>query len=392
MKPAIVAVGYNRPEGIRRLLESIGNAKYQSNDIPLIVSIDESNRSDEVEKVAREFDWKYGTMEIRRFPERQGLRKHIVQCGDYSEKYGAVIILEDDLTVAEDFYTYVCSAHEKYSNDERICGVALYSYDVNVFSGNIFKPALSTEDVFLGDMVVTWGQSWTDRQWRKFRNWYFAHEDKLPALNPKIPRNISGWTRSWGRYFASYIADQGVSYIYPYQSRTTCFSDYGEHTKSATPLTFIQVPLMQGVPNEYRFGNYEDLVHYDSFFERVLDCRHQIFGISGDQICMDTGNMKTSAGGKKYVISNEELPHRKIASFALLLRPICMNVLQEIKGDQLHLYQLDTDEIRPWKGKKIDYYADRRRLRYENYDKPWRKALSYGMKEFMGRLKDKVLG
>ena len=71
IKPAIVAVGYNRPEGIRRLLESIGRAKYECDNIPLIVSIDESNKSDEVEKVAQDFTWAYGTKEIRRYPERQ---------------------------------------------------------------------------------------------------------------------------------------------------------------------------------------------------------------------------------------------------------------------------------------------------------------------------------
>ena len=93
IKPAIVAVGYNRADGMKRLLDSIGRAKFDVSDVPLIVSIDESNRSDEVEQVAREFKWEHGSLEIRRFPERQGLRKHIVQCGDYSEKYGGVIIL-----------------------------------------------------------------------------------------------------------------------------------------------------------------------------------------------------------------------------------------------------------------------------------------------------------
>ena len=125
IKPAIVAVGYNRPDGMKRLLESIGKASYNCDDVPLIVSIDESNRSDEVEAVAQAFEWKYGTKEIRRFPERQGLRKHIVHCGDYSEKYGAVIILEDDLVVAEDFYSYVCAAHEKYG-DEKYVGKEKY--------------------------------------------------------------------------------------------------------------------------------------------------------------------------------------------------------------------------------------------------------------------------
>lgn len=390
MTPAIVAVGYNRPDGMQRLLESIGNAKYVSSDIPLIISIDESNRSDDVEKVARDFNWKYGPKEIRRFPERQGLRKHIIQCGDYSEKHGAVIILEDDLIVSEDFYEYTCRAHEKYEKDDRICGVSLYSYNVNVFTRFSFCPAPSVYDVYLGDMVVTWGQSWTCEQWKKFKEWYLEHEDKLPIVNPKMPRKISEWTRSWGRYFASYIVDKGLSYVYPYQSRTTCFSDYGEHNKSIVPLTFVQVLLMQGCPDGYKFGEFDELVHYDSFFERVLDKRHTVCGISGEDICLDTNNMKTLSAGKKYVVTNEKLPHELIASFGLTLRPICLNVIQEVEGNELHLYQLNGNEIRPWSKKKTYFRADRRRLRYEHLDMPWRTALVYTVKELFSRIKESL--
>ena len=391
MKTAIVAVGYNRPQSMKRLLESIGRAKFPSNDIPLIVSIDESDRSDEVEKIAREFDWKYGPFEVRRFPQRQGLRKHIIQCGDYSEKYGAVIILEDDLVVAEDFYLYTCHAHEVYGEDERICGVSLYSHGVNEFTRFRFIPALSTEDVFLGGMVVTWGQSWNSRQWRQFKEWYLAHEDALPALNTKMPQRISRWTRSWGRYFASYIADRGVQYIYPYRSRTTCFSDFGEHYKATVHATLVQVPLMQGCPESYKMGAYDKLVHYDIFYERVFNDRHSVCGIPGSQICMDLNNTKTSAEGKPYVITNTTLNQKELMTFGMALRPLCMNVLEGIPGDQLRLYQMEGDCIRQWKTKKVKRITNRRRLRYENLDMPWRSALHYFVVEFLSRLRENIL-
>lgn len=391
VKPAIVAVGYNRPAGMKRLLKSIGKAKFNDTDITLIVSIDESNMSNEVEKVAQEFEWNYGKKEIRRFPERQGLRKHIVQCGDYSEKYGAVIILEDDLVVAEDFYSYVCEAHEAYNENEKISGIALYSFRSNQFTHFTFTPMPSIHDVYLGDMVVTWGQSWNLKQWRSFKEWYLEHEGKLPLENVNIPRDISGWTRSWGRYFASYMADRNLSYIYPYIARSTCFSDFGEHNKTALPLTFVQVPLMNGCPKEYSFGAYEELVHYDCFYERVLSENDVITGISGNEICMDLNNMKTSAGGKKYVATNSELPYKKIASFGLTLRPISLNLFHEISGDQLHLYQLNegTTLIRPWCGNRPKYQANHRRLKYEFQDASWRVMWFYAPREFWSRLKDK---
>lgn len=391
IKPAIVAVGYNRPEGISRLLDSIGKANYKVDNIPLIISIDESDKSDEVEKVAQDFVWSHGPKIIRRFPERQGLRKHIIQCGDYSEIYGGVIILEDDLIVAEDFYSFVCTAHEKYSKNEKICGIALYSYSYNVFTHYTFLPTPSIYDAYMGGMVVTWGQSWTHQQWLAFKQWYLKHDNNLPEMNPQIPMDISGWTRSWGRYFASYMAENDLRYIYPYVSRTTCFSDYGEHNKSGIPLTFVQVPLMQGSPDNYSFCNIEFLEEFDPFYERVLKHDEIIAGIPGDSICMDLNNMKTITGGKKYVITNQILPYHEIISFGLTVRPIAMNVLSCIPGDQLHLYELKNDFIRQWSSNRPKYPVSLRRLKYEFHDISWRLLIYYAPKEFFTRLKDYII-
>lgn len=391
IKPAIVAVGFNRPEGMKRLLDSIGGAQYETVDIPLIVSIDESNRSDEVEKVAQEFVWNRGAKVIRRFPERQGLRKHIVQCGDLSEKYGGVIILEDDLIVADDFYTYVCRAHEKYSGYDEVCGVSLYAYGCNVFTHYPFIPTPSENDVYLGQMAVTWGQSWTVGQWRKFKQWYLDHGDRLPTVNPNIPREISGWTRSWGRYFASYMAEKDMSYVYPCVARSTCFSDFGEHSDTGIPLTFVQVPLMHGTPSGYRLGEIDKLERFDAFYERKLSERDVIAGIPGDQISMDINNMKTTTGGKHYVITNEKRPFQEIASFGLTRRPIVRNVLENIPGDQLHLYKIESGNcIREWRGKRPRVFADLKRLKFEYHDISWRVLLYYAPREFLSRLKDQI--
>lgn len=392
IKPAIVAVGYNRPDGMKRLLESIGKAKYTSNDVPLIISIDESNKSDEVEEVAKAFEWKHGTKEIRRFPERQGLRKHIIQCGDYSEIYGAVIILEDDLVVANDFYSYVCAAHDKYGNEGDICGVSLYAFGCNQFTRYIFTPVPSLFDVYLGGMVVTWGQSWNSRQWRNFKMWYYENEDKLPSLNFKIPQDISSWTRSWGRYFASFMAEKHLYYIYPYRSRTTCFSDFGEHNKVTIPVTFVQVPLMQGVPIGYILPEKSELIKYDSFYEREFSHNEVVCGIPGDMICMDISNMKTVADGRRYVVTNSKLPYKKITSFALTLKPASLNVSENIPGNQLHMYDLEGANgiIRDWNRRRPNYGANHLRIKYEFHDVSWRIMKFYSLKEFFIRLHDIV--
>ena len=99
--PAICCIGYNRPESMRRLLNSVGKGVYDDVNIPLIISIDESDKSDNVEAVAREFEWKYGKKIIKRYPQRLGLKEHCMRCGDSSVEYGALIFLEDDVVVGD---------------------------------------------------------------------------------------------------------------------------------------------------------------------------------------------------------------------------------------------------------------------------------------------------
>ena len=389
MKPAIVAVGYNRPDGMKRLLDSIGNATYEEQDITLVISIDESNKSNDVEKVALDFEWTHGNKIIRRFPERQGLRKHIIECGDLSETYGAVIILEDDLIVSKDFYKYVCEAHKKYSNNETICGVSLYSYKYNVFTHFEFDPFFTPFDVFLGQMAITWGESWTKEQWGKFKQWFLQHDNKLPKLNVNIPQHISGWTRSWGRYFVSYIVENDLFYVFPYQARSTCFSDYGEHNKTSIPLTYVQNQLIQFIPLEYRFGNVCDLDRYDAFYEKILDDKITIANIPGSKICVDLNNMKTVSGGKQYVLTNSKLRFTSIASYGLSLRPILSNAIYGISGKQLFLYKLpdETNHIRSWKKRpRIPFSLNR--LKYEFHDITWRMLFYYTPREFCNRLID----
>ena len=55
--PAIVAVGYNRPGSLQRLLNSIGNANYNYSNVTLVISLDRSEIFDKVLSVAEAFQW-----------------------------------------------------------------------------------------------------------------------------------------------------------------------------------------------------------------------------------------------------------------------------------------------------------------------------------------------
>lgn len=335
MNPAIVVVGYNRPDTLKRLLQSVGNATYHDGDINLIISLDKADNEEDVVKVANDFEWRFGKKTIRRFPERQGLRKHIIQCGDLTEKYGAVIILEDDLLVAPDYYEYVKAALDYYENEECITGIALYSHEWNGYARKNFVPMADQYDTYLGQYSITWGQCWNRQWWSQFKTWYLAHEGKL-VENPKIPMNINHWSdRSWGKYFVNYIVEKDKYYVIPRISRSTNCSDIGEHVRIADNVH--QVRLMTGLVESYHFAPVQMVQKYDIYFENI-NIKDVFDEEVKEGLVVDLAGYGRLEKGKRYLLSTLQLPYKIVKSYGLQLRPYEMNVIQNVPGNCIHLY------------------------------------------------------
>lgn len=83
-KIGILTIGYNRANNLLRLLNSINAATFPTDDVDLLISIDNSGTKD-VENAANSFKWLHGRKKIYTYPERLGLRKHILKCGDFYE-------------------------------------------------------------------------------------------------------------------------------------------------------------------------------------------------------------------------------------------------------------------------------------------------------------------
>ena len=335
MKPAIVVVGYNRPDALKRLLNSLGNAVYTDDDIHLIISLDKSDNQEDVCKVADEFIWNYGKKIIRKFTERQGLRKHIIQCGDLTEKYGAIIVLEDDLLVSTDFYEYVKQALSFYEHEISITGIALYSHEWNGYSRRNFVPIADQYDTYLGQFSITWGQCWTYEWWSNFKKWYLEHENNL-VDNPKIPNNINRWSdKSWGKYFVNYIVETDKYYVIPRVSRSTNCSDVGEHVIIADNVH--QVRMMTGNVETYHFAPITDSQKYDIYFEstNIKDCFDDAIR---DNLVIDLAGYGRIETDKRYLLSTCSLPFKIIETYGLQLRPYEMNIFNKVPGESIFLY------------------------------------------------------
>ena len=57
MRYAVVAVGYNRPESMKRLLDSLCNANYDT-PCDLIISLDYGKDQEKLVEIGETVDWK----------------------------------------------------------------------------------------------------------------------------------------------------------------------------------------------------------------------------------------------------------------------------------------------------------------------------------------------
>ena len=118
----------------------------------------------------------FKSVRIVESPRNKGLAASIIDgVTDVITQYGKVIVLEDDLMVADDFLKYMNDALDFYEQDPKIWSIAGYSANL---------PCLETytKDVYLAPRVNSWGwATWRDR-WEKIdweiKDWEKVKRDK----------------------------------------------------------------------------------------------------------------------------------------------------------------------------------------------------------------------
>ena len=378
-------IAYNRERALKRLLFSLAGADYpEGSDVTLIISIDKSDNEGVLE-TAREFDWEYGEKRIITHAERLGLKRHVLECGDHSEEYGSVILLEDDLFVAPDFYNYASAALDFTGADSRVGGVSLYNHLLNV---HVREPFFAIEDGFDSyymQLASSWGQAYTMEQWNGFAKWMEnASEDSLTDM--RIPENVRGWSESsWLKYNIAYLIERDMYFLYPRTSLTTNFMSEGEH--SGGEDNDLQVPLGIFAKKEYRFGRPEgSSAIYDAFFENT--CLKALiaerFSLPEQEICIDlygcrSGQISKGTQGISFLLSPEPLPFKVLASYGRRLRPIDANIIFAAEGRDFFLYDLREGSRAPGVDKGERYLYNYRALSFKKI----RDILGYRLRKYV---------
>jgi hypothetical protein len=160
----VVVFAYRRPDHLRKTLNSLMLCQGFL-DSPVIVYVDGPRNENEIELVKATQELAVARLGERaeyRFSEANlGLSRSIIAgVGNTLERFGRVVVLEDDLELAPTFLTYMNSALERFAVDEEVFQVSGFMFDV---------PELeSRSEAILLPMTVSWGWGTWKRAWDKF--------------------------------------------------------------------------------------------------------------------------------------------------------------------------------------------------------------------------------
>lgn len=333
----ILIVAYNRPKALQRLLSSIAKGIFPKDlSITLIISIDYSGTY-ECREVARNFNWKYGKKEVIQHESNLGLKAHIIKCGDLSENYDGIIMLEDDLFVSPWFYKYTLEAYGFTKHTKNIAGISLYSYRYNEFADLIFEPIDDGYDNYFMQVPSSWGQFWSKEQWQAFRKYYAIYQIQGASCfeeEYRLPKEVLKWSNhsSWKKFFFKYIVDQNKYIFFPRVSLTTNCGDPGTHFPQE--ITKLQVPIQMSnrqysfsaLDESYAIYDYTMDISYSSVIKMNSKLEKYVFEV-------DLYGLKNiEKPGTTYYLSIRK-SNRPELGFAYHFYPVDLNIILDIPGD-----------------------------------------------------------
>jgi hypothetical protein len=329
---AVIVIAHRRLDGLKRVLASIeGSNVPASLDVRLVISVD-GDPSEQVRAFVKNYrSQKFATENIIR-TQNLGLREHLLVCGDMSENYDGIIVIEDDSFVADSFLYFAAAAIEYSLGKEKIAGISLYSYEWNELAAMPFQALRDGSDAYLMQVVSSWGQAWTRSQWQAFRSWYSVNTVLSSSQTLSLPEVIADWPKSsWKKYFSAYLIERDLYFLYPYDSYSTNFSDPGGIHRLETHA--LQVAMK--APNDKKLNfnfvqDVDDSIRYDAYMEPDSDRFDLVFeGKKITPIIDFTGAKNLSLYDADEFVVTTTQPDEYIKSFSICMRPIELNIMFE---------------------------------------------------------------
>ena len=300
----IVLFVYNRPWHTAQTTESLRKNELAGKS-ELFIFSDAPGDNEQIEKVAAVRQYLktidgFKQITIIEREENLGLANSIISgVTDIVNRYGKVIVLEDDLLLSPYFLSYMNNALNLYENEEKVMHVSGYVFPLD---GEL------PETFFLRGLTASWGWGTWKRAWSMFNpNAYelLALVTKREEMIRDFDLNgsydylqmlrgfIEGKNNSWAiRWYASVFLAGGYA-LWPSRSlvRNIGFDDSGTHcdrtdvfyTKELTKYVAVnKAPVVECVEGKLALIHFFEKLRKDAIGpirKAMYRLRHIVYGV-----------------------------------------------------------------------------------------------------------------
>ena len=228
---------YNRPVHTEKVLESlILNAQCCESELFVFIDGPESEMQNKLKSLVLDYSQKFKQVTIETSGENQGLARSVSSgVTKVTQKFGKVIVLEDDIVVAPYFLEYMNTGLELYKSSKTVFSINAYMHPIHFNTNETFLSPLATS---------SWGWgTWSDR-WDKFtlqidkgdvsriqKNKELRSQFNLGDLDyAKMLDNKKSWAIKW--YYCAF--KNNALGLFPTQTlvENIGFDGSGVHTKN----------------------------------------------------------------------------------------------------------------------------------------------------------------
>ncbi len=215
---------FKRPEHTRRTLESLAQNP-EFTESPLFIYCDgarndaEAAQVEETRQLVR--DWLHPNLTIIERDRNWGLANSVIEgVTELCERFGRVIVVEDDLVVSPVFLSYLNFALERYADESKVMQVSGYMFPIVENTSN---------EAIMLPITSTWGWATWDRAWKNFgvteneiakllsdsnRKHTFDLDGSYPYIR-RLKQQLNAKTDSWGIQWYLSVFNSGGLVVYP---------------------------------------------------------------------------------------------------------------------------------------------------------------------------------
>ena len=167
----IIVLTMNRAECLGQLLRSLEDAQYGSSVVRLFIRFDHHPEQEEALQVAERFKFSHGRKSIHRANASRGLANAWFDSWQPSSPKEISIILEDDITLSPDWYSWLTGAWARYSGRDDIAGISLQRQVLVPAEPHMQYEIVNDHVPFLYSLVGSIAFSPSAKRWCEFRRW-----------------------------------------------------------------------------------------------------------------------------------------------------------------------------------------------------------------------------